>query len=163
MHLSHASHPCSMPHASGGCAASAVTLVLLLSQHMLHRTMQPSIERAKVPEHSDCRGWDHSYTFRSFLRRKANSAAAPRSMARLVATSFRGSAPGAFPIAPITCVVAMVAPIDALRVKNPKNTRRSALHQCVSFSVGFRGPLLCIPLNPPDKSLRHSSLGNVLI
>jgi len=70
-------------------------------------------------------------------------------MARLCATSFRGSAPGAFPIAPITCVVAMAAPIDALRVKKPKNTRRSALHQCGSASVGVRGPYVCIHSNPP--------------
>ena len=66
-------------------------------------------------------------TFQSFLKRKANSAAAPRSMLRLLATSPSGSAPGALPSAPITCVVAIAAPIEALTVKKPKNTSRSAL------------------------------------
>ncbi len=68
-------------------------------------------------------------TLRSFLSRNAKSPAAPRSMARLCATSSRGSAPGAFAIAPMTCVVAMAAPMDALRVKKPKKTNLSALHQ----------------------------------
>ena len=152
LQLKHASKSCitSTLHApcirgvSSTCADTGISAVPAFIQ-----AWQPSSERAKVPDHSDCRGWDHYYTFRSFLRRKANSAAAPRSMARLVATSFRGSAPGAFPIAPITCVVAMAAPIDALRVKKPKNTRRSALHQCVFFSVGFGGPFMCIHFHPP--------------